>query len=521
MIKKFIFTAIFIALSCSALAKNIHVSPWDKNQKEINEKKIKYPIEYPTIYTREKILFNYNPRFIPSMIRFTTKNNPVMRFGLLDNSKPGDSIFSYPKRFFSEKNYIQILNKNGKWYTITSHVDAIRKYFKLNPQDILRIQAGERATDSIEFDDSNNAYSVVVTETEIDNKKSQQTLLIYSKNEMKNWSVYSLNSSSFHLRLQSYRPNSDTSNPPIITSARAIIIPKKTKNGLIISKPVQIAPSSLEPSVVGTMAGAGNRSITIKNKTFFVFMSSVKVPQFKGTPQYIVSYDHKTKKVSAPLLLGEGGHRIDEHNVPVIDIDNKGYIHILAGTHWHGAMLWKSKQPYSMEDGFDELGYVSGNGIDGSYSYSGISYGGMIIDKNNTVHLPARSRPYTLDKNKVKNPKALKYALIYFYKPEGKNWSIRKDLAIPAYSSYSNYYHKIAVDRNSKPFLTYYYYTQPEKSETKKYGKELERIKKLYGEKLVLNKDGLLYAHDPVLIDLRKIGAWRITTTNDLLKSIK
>jgi hypothetical protein len=525
MLKSLYIVVTFIGLSSLCFAEE--KSLWDKGQFEF-KKAVNFPIKYKTVFTREREMFGYKPRFMPGMINFTVQNSPVIRCGINPPAEPGQNHASFPSEFFSEKNYIQYLNAEDSWTTSTRHIAAIRDYLRLKPEEKLFLAAGERCADAIEFDKQGDAYTLVKTKYFKDGNRFFASFLLYSNNNLKTWQVYPLNGKL--MRLEPYRPNSDCSKPPVVTITKSgiarggitLVIPEKTKSGkLRITKTIRLVPDSVKALTVDTMAGAGSQCVSSKDKIFVVYMSVEALLGKKGTPQYIVSYDRKTGKIEGPLLLGVSGHRVDGHNYPVIDIDERGYLHVLGGTHWHGVPHWTSKKPNSISCGWTKPKFIAGRD-DASYSLSGITYLGFIICKDGSMHLVARGRSSTLEKQSALNPRIriIDYALIYFRKLPGKAWEKRRDLVVPAWKRYCNWYHKISIDRKGNLFLTYYYialWLDQVPSAQKEYCKKWE--KELNGKKTFLPGDVL--AHDPVLISSEDNGiSWKLTTTQDFINNL-
>jgi hypothetical protein len=518
MSKKYLILASFLGLYSLCSAGD--GSPWDNGQEELKYS-VKCPIEYKTVFTREREMFGYKPRFMPGIVNFTGKNSPVIRCGVNPPAKPGDNHASFPKGFFSENNFIQYLNAEGKWIASQNHIEAIRKYLKLKPQEELLLSAGERCSDAVEIDKDNNAYTLVSTRYFKNGHRFFSSFLLYSNDNLKSWQVYPLKGRN--LRLEPYRPNSDRSKPPVLTanlSGISLILPEKTKSGgLKIPASIQLVPESAKAITTNTMAGAGNQCISSKDKIFVVYMSQKALTNEKGTPQYIVSYNRRTGKVSGPVLLGISGHRIDGHNSPVVDLDSKGYVHVIGGTHWHGVPLWTSLKPDSITSGWSKPEYIAGNG-DSTYSLSGVSYPGFLISRDGTMHLVVRGRSSVLEKQSVSNQKVIDYALVYFRKLPGKEWEKRKDLVVPNWTRYSNWYHKIGIDLEGNIYLTYYYIAlrlEQVPAAQEEYCKKWEN--EFAGGKKFSPKDVL--AHDPVIISSENNGkTWKIVRTQDFINKI-
>ncbi|TKG91524.1 hypothetical protein EYV94_21090 [Puteibacter caeruleilacunae] len=494
------------------------LSAWDHGNDEIKES-VTLPILYPTTFTRERELFNYNPRFFAQKISFMPDNTPVMRFGV--QGKMGNHCSQYLGKYAGPNNFIQYLGKDGKWYTTDSHVQAVKSYLKMSKNTELKVYSGERECDMVEFDDAGNAYTIV----RADLNGKMKSYFLCSIDCMKSWQVIPLERGG-NFRIEADGFHNDRKNPPVIINkiktGIQLFIPKLSRKGKITLKgPIMLAKEP-KSQYHGVMAGAGNASITVGGRTYVVYMVNEERNGVKGVPHYIVSYDHKTGEVSKPLFLGESGHRLDGHNSPVIACDSHGYLHVLLGTHWHSMVYLKSEKPFNSQS-WEAPQYVEGNG-NNQWSRNGITYPGFVIDHENTIHLVVRGRNAVFKKEDTADPAdnkdwqdILDYAMVYVRKREGGDWENRKDLVTPKHKDYSNWYHKISVDRKGNVYVAYLYYAHNLNE------KEDEAYDRRWPNETV--KDGIVKskysAHDPVLIHSVDGGdTWKITQTPDLEQSI-
>ncbi len=498
------------------------VSSWDQNQSEIKPG-VRCPIRYPEIFKREREQFAYNPRFLPGQITFTPDNRPVIRIGLATAADVGKNKQTVTTREPGEVNLIQYLDRDGKWHVTDGHVKAVKALLKLSPEAPLAVTFGERTCDAVEFDAKGNAYTLVAT--------AKGNYLAVSTDNLKTFSAIQVPYGN--ARLEPYRVNADRANPPPILAAsggKYFLVPVKLENGKVpkLESGIVLAEPAAKPvAQISTMAGDGAPILTANGKTFFAYMSEIPAAGLTGSPQYILEYDHKTGKVGAPLLLGSTGHQIDGHNLPVIDIDSKGYIHVIAGAHWHSFKHFVSKQPWSVAGGFRELPGV-GTASANKWSRNGLSYPGFVIDAKDTLHLIARGRSQSIaakdradEYDERYTDKDINYGLVYFRgTPDGK-WEVRRDLVIPAWPRYGNLYHKLALDRNGGLHATYYYYT----SRLWQIPGALKAYQQRWPEEKVPDGeacDKAMKAHDPVIVSSFDGGAvWAPTTTGDFLKAAK
>ena len=513
---------IFLVLGLQILmAQGERKSPWDHGGNELTNS-IQLPIKYPATFTREREMFGYNPRFVTQKISFTPNNTPVMRFGL--QGKIGEHQMPYSAKTTTKENYIQYLAKNGKWCITNSHVESLKEFIGLSKKEELPIYSGERISDMVEFDDLSNAYTLV--ETLLNGIK--HNYLLFSQDTMESWQVIELPRQGT-FRLESDVFHNDRKNPPVIImksklKGLCLFSPKFTKIGqLKLGDLIQIANES-KSHYRDVMAGAGNATVTIDNKTYVVYMVNEEREGKVGTPHYIVSYDHITKEVSQPCFLGESGDRIDNHNAPVIALDSNKKLHVLLGTHWHSMVYIKSKEPLNFLQ-WEAPFYVEGNG-DNRWSRNGLTYPGFIIDHQNTIHLIARGRNSEFVQADSTDPadnenwkSILDYALVYVRKKENGDWESRNDLVVPKHKNYSNWYHKISIDQIGNVYLAYFYYAHHLTEETEKEYRNKWPDENINDD---ISKKSKFTAHDPVLIHTYNQGKqWNITKTSNLLSKIQ
>jgi hypothetical protein len=491
-------------------------SPWDKGQAEINPG-VRCPIRYPGLFEREREQFAYNPRFLPGQITFTSHNRPVIRIGLAAAADVGQNKQTLISRAPGEVNLIQHLDANGSWRVTDSHVKAVKALLKADDDAPLAVTFGERTCDAVEIDAKGNAYTLVTT--------AKATFLAVSTDGLKTFTAVQVPYSS--PRLEPYRVNADRNQPPPIIATKGgacFLVPVKLENGGTpkLEPGIELAAAAAKPlAQTGTMAGDGAPVLTAGGKSFFAFMSTIPAEGLPGSPQYIVDYDHQTGKTGTPLLLGSTGHEIDGHNLPVIDIDSKGHIHVIAGAHWHAFKHFVSLQPLSVAGGFRELAGV-GTASSNKWSRNGLSYPGFVIDAKDTLHIIARGRSQSIAANDTADEynnrytdKHINYALLYFRGTTDGKWETRRDLVIPAWSRYGNFYHKLALDRKGGLHATYYYYT----SRLWQMPGALKAYQQRWPEETIPDGkacDTAMKAHDPVILSSHDGGtSWAPATTPD------
>ena len=516
----------FLLIFCCAGIVGAAPSPWDQGQSELKER-ASLPVRYPSVFEREREMRGYHPRFLPGMLTFTPDNRPVMRIGLADAGAMGKNEHRVTSRQPGKVNLIQYLDRNGKWQITDMHVKALRAYLQLEKEDSLEIYYGERTSDAVEFDHKGGAHTLVLADYRKNGTMHSEWFLLYSPDEFQTFSVTPL-PNTLIARLEPRRIHADHNKTPWIlkfqSNPRELMLIRtslsETSGKLTVHEPVKIAPEMNGKILaqIDTMAGDGAPIITAGGKSFVVFAVLESKPTGRGVPHYIVEYDPGSGKVTAPLKLGTTGHKPDGHNLPVIDVDSKGRLHVIGGSHWHSFKHWISAKSFSSQDGWHKPQPIGGD-LNHRRNRQGLSYPGMIIDSHDTIHLVARGRSrYLCDadptphENVAYTMEDFNYALVYLRKKADGKWEKRQDLVIPAWHYYSNWYHKVALDAKNRLFCTYYYFASwfdripgSEEIYRKRWPSEVDAAGKT-----------VIHAHDPVLIFSDNGGdSWRIVQTQD------
>lgn len=523
MMKKFSFikamqTAAIMGMGYTTILNAGNpVSPWDKGQQEL-QGSAACPIKYPKTFMRERDILNYNPRFLPGQLSFTPDNRPVIRVGLMKPDDIGKNGQTAPSRAMGEINLIQYLGKDGRWYTTDGHVKAVREALHLKKEELLTVQFGERTNDTVEFDGKGGAYTIVNT--------NRGCFLVWSPDEFNTfWATVFKGGSNVRLEPFRYHIGANRAIRLLcIESGNVMMRQVEIKNNRpLVSGPILLVSKAKKPAVqISSAGGAAPAMLTACGKTFIVYMGQIPIEGESGSPHYIIEYDHATGKVSKPVFLGTTGDKIDNHNLPVLDIDSKGYLHVIGGAHWHPFKHWTSKKPYSIQDGWSEPEGI-GSALGNRWTRNGLSYPGFVIDRNDTLHIIARGRNAVLmdadteSEYQGQYEKHLNYALLYLRRKKDGQWEKRKDLVIPEWKPYSNWYQKVTMDRKGIPYCTYFYFTTqlyPVPAAYEDYCRRWPEEKLRPGRQYMWD----VKAHDPVIIGSFNQGdTWQIITTADFI----
>lgn len=456
----------------TALATAHPTSPWYHTSPEL-ESVVTCPITYQPHFQRERELFGYQPRFMPAMSTHHPNGDMVMRVGVPLHTPLGAQHMVYPASFWSTSNIIQriVASSPQKNQYTTSHVDAIRQHYELDEGDILAIRAGERVADSVQFTNDAKAVTICHIRFTHNDVTSIHNILLFSRTDMKSWEVV-YEFPTANTRLEPFRYHADNTQLPNTVAVEdgvpVLYTARENPQTHAVTMTRILLDTPLEDTVFqNTMAGDGAHCITVGGVSYLALISTNEIKDVTGTPQYLVSYDHSTQETKT-VLMGVTGHQVDVHNTPVIDVDSRGYLHVIGGAHWHSFSHWQSTEPHDISEFTHQ--WIGGNG-DNLWSRDGLTYPGFVIDRHDTLHLVARGRDRAHQDNDPEDPSNqtdyfdhITYALLYLqtqslYDQGSTEWARRQDLVRPDWENYCMWYHKVSLGRDGrKVFVTYYYF---------------------------------------------------------------
>ncbi|MDR2915914.1 MAG: BNR repeat-containing protein [Tannerella sp.] len=231
-----------------------------------------------------------------------------------------------------------------------------------------------------------------------------------------------------------------------------LLIPKKTNEGFEWEQPVLISDKCLG---VSSHSGLPASVVSHKDNIFMVWgeVTDVNISreEIPGVPVFVTSYNKKTKQLNKPVLVGFGAPPNDTHNIPGITMDSEGFLHVLTGTHGRPFQYAKSLQPLSVNDGWSKAESL----LDPNIPHSTQTYLGLVTDQENTLHTIFRFWQH----NKEPFPDTHYARLAYMSKKPGQPWSEPQILVQAPLSHYSNFRHRLTIDRKGRLFISYDYWS--------------------------------------------------------------
>ena len=224
-----------------------------------------------------------------------------------------------------------------------------------------------------------------------------------------------------------------------------LFLPEKVGGKLSWGKPILISKQC-----IGLAAHSGiPSSIVSRGSRVHVTWAEATDPKEKvpGVPTFVATFDRRTGKLGTPVLVGHGPPPNDVHNSPCITMDSKGTLHVLVGTHGRTFKYARSLQPNDSQGGWTPAEDV-GRGLSQTYV-------GLVCDRDDVLHLVFRL--WRRDARRF--PASSFAALSHMRKRPDGPWESPRDLVVAPFSEYSIYYHRLTIDRTSRLFLSYDYWS--------------------------------------------------------------
>lgn len=461
------------------------------------------PIKYQEIWKREREdpELAYNPRFLANTVTFDKNNRPVIRVGV--HGVVGQHATVYPSHERVGEVYLQTLDTAGRWIALS--LSGVIKQ-ALDVTDVSILSGTFVGEERVVFDASGDAYTIVDTNV--------GDFLLHSRDGMANWDLYPLLTPSdvvlYRIEMTAsdrppvifaFKSLPNPENPDCLNGAVSIIAPTKNPDGTLNNLRV-IDLVSREATDGPSHSGVADVTLTRHNRTHVVYTGTDTIADQDGTPQYIVTYDHNNHTATTPVLLGttlgtSGSTRcgIDGHNGAAIVADSEGRLHVVLGAHQHPFKDTRSKRAN------DSTAWEAAIAFGGNETYVG-----FVIDKADTLHLVSRQ---------INEAEHL--SLHYMRKkPDDVEWVDMGDVVVPKPTHYSNWYHKLTIDRRGVLFLAYFYYSHNLNN------KECTAYKHKWPDEVVTCAEGKeesgISAHDPVILISGDSGdSWKIATTADVV----
>lgn len=389
----------------------------------------------------EKAQFGYSPGYTVNVPTFDSLNRPYIR------SRSSD---------VHETGFIHTL-RNGQWVEL-NFLEDLREQL---PGFQTVIRGAGWYGGRVVFDADDHMYNPLKVQLA---DGTQANVLLYSTDYGETFQVYRLPDGDYNI--EHWVGHNELSRPPLITVYRLreshpatyssyndmyVIQPVKHDGGLVLEEPVHVTGNALTHA---RHSGHASFAVSAGDKAFLVWAEasdpSSNVP---GAPTFVATYHASTNTLGEKHFLAYAPPANDGHNTPGIAMDSKGYLHVITGSHGRNFYYLRSLVPYTADEGWTDPEPTLNTGFREGHSERGRqTYLSMVIDADDTLHIVFRQWRQGVDPHFTGR---LYGALSYQSRPTDGVWADATMLIVPPVTTYSVFYHKLAMDRNGQFYLTY------------------------------------------------------------------
>ncbi len=229
-----------------------------------------------------------------------------------------------------------------------------------------------------------------------------------------------------------------------------LIVAEKTANGdLTLGEPMLVTDACI--GTASFHSGATSSLVSRDSQVHIVWGEATDPEasreEIPGVPVYVASYDRDTGELGEPVFMSFGPPPNDTHNIPTITMDSEGHIHVVVGTHGEPFHYLRSLEPNDAYAGWTEAVPTSEETLRQTYI-------GLVCGADDALHLVFR-----LAGSGEHLPGSSWTGLAYQRKLPGQDWEDPVMLLVPPFGSYSNYLHRLTIDQEGAPVLSYNYWS--------------------------------------------------------------
>jgi hypothetical protein len=362
---------------------------------------------------------------------------------------------------------------DGAWLQLAL-VDAVRRDY---PTFVATVHAGGYVSETVEFDRQGRAYTLLDIRL---SDGSRENVLLYSLDGCRTWRTVSLpfggRRTFFDGRdggtatLEHFTGWNFNDGPPLVAvwrpvedwpgefaSRNKLYVLRPAWDGDHLTLPV---PKLVTSRALSFMQCAGGASFAATSgDRSFIAWAEVVSPGAKSSPTYVAEFDPVDGNLSPRVLVGRALPANDAHDTPGICLDGAGRLHVVTGAHGRPFFHARSLHPldasaWTAPKAVLTSGYVDAvTDRDGAGKQTYLSLVCLPNDTLVTVYRQTRAGVDDVFGGKRYMP------LCVQRRPPGGSWSQPKRLVFTRqWRDYAMYYHKLAVDRRGRLFLSLSYF---------------------------------------------------------------
>ena len=368
------------------------------------------------------------------------------RLGWFPRFAPGfPSVAPDGSTFLRTHGNVEYLQADGRWQLVDLWGGVVLPWADraMGARALSLHDAGTSDDVSIAFDGEGGAYVLEPVAPFPDDGRQRRLVLLYSPDRMRTWQVHEL-PAPFG-RFEKPAGAGGQRHPPAILLSSGVapthislVVPEKDARGsLVLPPPVTLADDGI---ALMPHSGEAAQAVSVGDAVFVAYGRLAVVPGYRehdGAPAFVVRWDRRQRRLSAPVLVGFGGGTArDDHNWPAIAADSQGYLHVIVNGHHDPVLYRRSERPGDIEHWLPAESFGDGT-----------SYGGLVIDGADNLYVVTRAADVGYE-----------FRLALHRRRAGAtSWEPARYLTSPHKPYYQVYFHKLTIDRaTNRLYLAYW-----------------------------------------------------------------
>lgn len=442
--------------------------------------------------------FGYAPAYERNVPSFDPSNLPVIRSRSVAQD-PTDHVHTLA---------------DGAWLQLAL-VAALRRDY---PTFVGTVHAGGYVSETVEFDREGRAYTLLDIRL---SDGTRDNVLLFSLDGCRSWGTVTLPFGGRRTRydgrdcgtatLEHFTGRNLGDGPPLVAVWRPVADwPGRwaARNELYVVAPrvegdtlVLPQPSLVTDRFLGYLQAAGGASFAATaGPASFIVWAEVAPRRSAGSPTYAAAFDRARGTLGPSAFVGTSRPVNDLHGTPGICLDSRGHLHVVTGAHNRCFLYARSMRPLDAGGWTKPRPILSSGFRDATADADGVAkqtYLSMVCLPDDTLVVVYRQERLGVDRVFA----GRRYMpLCIQRRAPGGSWSRPKRLVFTRkWRDYAMYFHKLAVDRHGRLFLSLSFFDPADYRE----------------EQRALHR----YHHRMVLVSTDGGVAWDFATEQDFLES--